>query len=211
MSPFERWSVWVTSVLTGLTGAGYFWTKYLVESTDPFAVVNHPLQTWFLKAHILVSPFLLLALGMILVRHVWRHYVRGMTWGRKSGALTALFLLPMVLTGYLIQSVTAVGWLRALAIAHIVTGFLYLAGLVAHQVAIHFMLPPPEKRRLYSLRRKRQPVGRREEEPEPAGADGGRQRGEDRPVRRTPEQAAPETPGASREQNLRRRERRART
>ena len=130
-------------------------------------MVNHPLQPWFLKAHILVSPFLLLAVGMILTRHVWKHFQNRITWGRNSGILAALLFLPMVVTGYLIQSVTSPGWLEALAIGHIVAGCLYLVGLGAHQIAIHFMQPPPDRRRLYSLDRRRRRVGRPDD-------DGGR-------------------------------------
>lgn len=136
MSTFEKWSVWVTSVLVGLTGIGYFWTKYLVQPTDPFAVVNHPLQPWFLKAHILVSPLLLLAVGAILVHHIWNHFRQGVSKGRKSGIVTAIVFLPMVATGYLIQAVTAQGWLEAMAISHIVLGFVYLVGIGLHQVAV---------------------------------------------------------------------------
>ena len=164
MSKLEKWSVWITSILTGVTGLGYLWTKYFVESSDPFAVVNHPLEPWFLKAHIIVSPFLLLALGMIVLGHVWKHFANRITWGRNSGILAAAVFLPMVVTGYLIQSVTGQGWLEVLAIAHIVTGCVFIAGLVAHQIAIHFLQPPPERRRLYPLDRGRRDVGRRKKE-----------------------------------------------
>lgn len=174
MSTVEKWSVWITSILTGVTGLGYLWTKYFVESSDPFAVVNHPLEPWFLKAHIIVSPFLLLALGMIVLGHVWKHFKGRITWGRKSGILSALFFLPMVVTGYLIQSVTGQGWLEVLAIAHIVTGCVFLVGVAAHQVAIFFMRPPPDRRRLYSLDRGRRPVGRRDRSRAGEGAGRGR-------------------------------------
>lgn len=136
MNAFEKWSVWITSALTGLTGIGYFWAKYLTEPVDAFSVVNHPLEPWFLKAHILVSPLLLLAVGTILVHHVWRHYLQGVGKGRRSGILAGAVLLPMTVTGYLIQSVTHRGWVEALAIAHIVTGALYLVGLGLHQIAV---------------------------------------------------------------------------
>lgn len=141
MSSFEKWSVWVTSALTGITGVAYFWAKYMVEPSDPFAVVNHPLQPWFLKSHILVSPLLLLAVGSILVRHVWKHYRRGIRWGRRSGITTALVFLPMVLTGYAIQAVTHAGWLQALAVGHIAVGAVYLVGLGLHQVAVQYLRP----------------------------------------------------------------------
>jgi uncharacterized membrane protein YhdT len=137
MNPFEKWLVWVTSALSGFTGVGYFWTKYLVQNTDPFSVLNHPLQPWFLKAHIIISPFLLIALGSILVRHIWKHFRLGAVLGRRSGLTTALVSLPMVVSGYFIQSVTHPGLLATLAVSHIVLSALYLVGLSVHQVVVH--------------------------------------------------------------------------
>jgi len=122
VKPFERWSVWITSFLTVVSGTGYFVTKYLMTAPDPYAVVNSPLQPIFLKLHVLVSPLLLFALGLITVRHVWRHFRSGVRWSRKSGLTAALAVVPMVVTGYLIQVLTAAGWIRAMAIAHVVFG-----------------------------------------------------------------------------------------
>lgn len=137
MNGFEKWSVWVTSILAGITGVGYFWTKYLAQSDDPFSVVNHPLEPWLLKAHIVLSPFLLFAVGSIFVRHVWKHVRLGVVLGRRSGLTGALVFLPMVLSGYLIQSVTNPGRLATLAVSHIGLGGIYLVGLCVHQVVVH--------------------------------------------------------------------------
>lgn len=147
MTRFERWSVWITTILTAVTGAGYFWAKYLTGPAEGWAVVNHPLEPWFLKAHILVSPLLLFAVGMIVLRHVWRHFRSGLPWGRRSGLLTGIALAPMVVTGYLIQVTTSVGWVRAMAIAHIVFGFLFLVGIGLHQLATRRAPPTGEERR----------------------------------------------------------------
>ena len=135
MSPFERWAVWTTSVATFVTGVIYIWLKYLLVSDDPFAVVNHPLQPIVLKAHILVAPLLVFSLGMVALRHVWRHLQSGMREGRRSGLVTVLVLAPMILSGYLIQAVTEEGWLQAMAFSHIATGIIYGVGLLAHQFA----------------------------------------------------------------------------
>jgi hypothetical protein len=39
---------------------------------------------------------------------------------------------PLIMSGYLIQVVTHVGWLEALAWAHLATGALYLVSLFVH-------------------------------------------------------------------------------
>jgi hypothetical protein len=150
MTRFERWSVWLTSGLTALTGIGYFWCKYLLRTDDPFAVVNSPLEPWFLKAHVLVSPLLVFAVGVITLKHVWRHFRSRIGRGRKSGILTALVAGPMILTGYLIQVLTGEGWLTAMAIAHILASFVYVFGLLLHQTFVRRApgaLPRRAKRR----------------------------------------------------------------
>lgn len=136
MTGFERWSVWLSAAATAVTGFALFWAKYLLEPPDPWAVVNHPLQPWLLKAHILAAPLLVFALGLIAVRHIWRHYRNGACAGRRSGIVTMLTAGPMIVSGYLIQAVTHPRWLLLLAIAHIGLGTLFVAGLLAHQVFV---------------------------------------------------------------------------
>lgn len=135
MTRFERWSVWGTSLGTFVTGLVYLWMKYLVVSSDPFAVINHPWQPLVLKLHILVAPLLVFSVGMVALRHVWRHMKSRERSGRRSGLMTVVLLGPMILSGYLIQAITHQGWLRAMVISHIITGVLYSAGLLAHQFA----------------------------------------------------------------------------
>jgi hypothetical protein len=132
---FERWSVWSTSVLTFVTGVIYLWLKYGVVTDDPFAVINHPWQPMVLKLHILVAPLLVFSLGMVALRHVWRHLRTGSREGRRSGLITLVMVGPMIVTGYLIQAITAEGLLRAMAWSHIGLGLVFGIGLLAHQFA----------------------------------------------------------------------------
>jgi hypothetical protein len=136
MTAFERWSVWSTSVATLVTGTIYLWMKYLMASEDPLAVVNHPWQPYILKLHILVAPLLIFSIGVVALRHVWRHLKGKTRAGRRSGYITVVVLGPMIMTGYLIQAITHRGWLQAMAIAHIGTGLIYGLALLAHQLAV---------------------------------------------------------------------------
>lgn len=135
MTAFERWAVWSTSVATLVTGTVYLWMKYFLVTQDPLAVVNHPWQPYALKLHILVAPLLVFAVGMVALRHVWRHLKANSQAGRRSGLITLGVLGPMVVTGYLVQVITHQGWLQAMAISHIVTGLLFGLGLLVHQFA----------------------------------------------------------------------------
>jgi hypothetical protein len=132
---FERWAVWSTSVATFVTGVIYLWMKYLMVSDDPLAVVNHPWQPAVLKVHILVAPLLVFSIGLVALRHVWRHVQTKTQDGRRSGLLTLVVLGPMIVSGYLIQTMAEEGWLRAMAIVHIGLGLVYGVGLLAHQFA----------------------------------------------------------------------------
>jgi hypothetical protein len=132
---FERWAVWSTSVATFVTGIIYLWMKYLLVSDDPLAVVNHPWQPAVLKLHILVAPLLVFSMGLIALRHVWRHLRSKMRDGRRSGLLPVVVLGPMIVSGYLIQTLTEEGWLRGMAIVHIGLGLAFGVVLLAHQFA----------------------------------------------------------------------------
>jgi hypothetical protein len=132
---FERWSVWSSSALTFVTGVIYLWLKYGVATDDPFAVINHPWQPVVLKLHILVAPLMVFSVGMVALRHVWRHLRTGSREGRRSGLVTVFMVGPMIVTGYLIQAITAEGLLRSMAWAHIGLGLVYGVGLLAHQFA----------------------------------------------------------------------------
>jgi hypothetical protein len=135
MNRFERWAVWSTSIATLVTGVVYLWMKYLLVSADPLAVVNHPWQPLVLKLHILVSPLLVFSIGLVSLRHVWRHLQSGTSDGRRTGMLTLVTLGPMILTGYLIQAITHESLLKAIALSHIGLGLVYGVGLLLHQFA----------------------------------------------------------------------------
>jgi hypothetical protein len=131
MSRFEKWSLLVSLGLAGLSGLGLLWTKYLLSNDDPWAAINHPLQPWFLKIHIVVTPLLVFALGLVAARHIWPH-LRSARRGSSGRAIT-LLAAPLIVSGYLIQTVIEPRLLAALAIAHIALGVLFVAGFAAHQ------------------------------------------------------------------------------
>jgi hypothetical protein len=117
---------------------GLFWMKHMMESDDPWAVINHQLQPWILKAHILVVPALVFVLGLIATRHIWPHARTGLRSGLRSGIITALVSVPMIVSGYLIQAITEPDWLNWIAIVHIATGFLFAGGFAVHRLRVLF-------------------------------------------------------------------------
>jgi hypothetical protein len=136
VTSFQKWLLWATSALTGITGLVYWWMKDMMQPLDEFAIINHPLQPWILKAHIVVAPLMVFAVGLIAAGHIWKQYKRPVASGRISGLASMWVLGPLIMTGYLIQVVTHVGWLEALAWAHLGGGAVYLGALVAHHQAV---------------------------------------------------------------------------
>lgn len=129
---FERWLLWLSTGATLITGVVYWWMKDLMTPLEPWAVINHPLQPWVLKAHILVAPLMVFGVGMITTRHVWRHYRMGVAKGRRSGLTAALTFVALVVSGYALQVFTAEMLLRALGWIHLGLGIVYSIGLALH-------------------------------------------------------------------------------
>ena len=132
MTRFERWAVWLTTGGTLVTGVVYWWMKEMMVPADPWAVVNHPLQPWLLKAHILLAPAMVFSVGLITSRHVWRHFRTGVRKGRRSGLIAIGTFVAVVVTGYGLQVVTAELLLRILAWSHLVLGIVYSLGVAVH-------------------------------------------------------------------------------
>ena len=132
MNAFEKWLVLTSAVVATVTGVVLGWMKYLLEPTDPWAVINHPWEPWVLKAHILAVPVLVFAVGMVAIDHIWKHYRAGVRSGRRSGILTMTVFAPMAVSGYLVQSVTAPLLLTVVVSVHLATGGLFAVGLALH-------------------------------------------------------------------------------
>ena len=135
MSAFERWLLWCSTAAVAVTGIVFGWMKHFLKSDDPYAVVHHPLQPLFLKLHVLAAPVLVFALGVVYTRHVVRQWRAGRARGRPSGIGIVATLLPMVLSGYLIQTVSSESWLFRVAMLHVGASLAYLAVLLVHQAA----------------------------------------------------------------------------
>jgi hypothetical protein len=133
MSRFEAWMLHVSNLLVGGTGLVYAWMVYLVKPVDPFSVVNHPLQPLTQHLHILVAPLLVFAAGLVWRRHVWPQWQRGAADRRRSGLTLMLMLVPMIASGYLIQTAVDGGWRKVWVGVHLAASGLWLLSYLTHQ------------------------------------------------------------------------------
>lgn len=135
MSWAERWLLHLSAILVGGTGVVYAWMRYFAEPTDPFSVVNHPLQPTLQHLHILVAPLLVFGAGFIWRDHVWKHWERRVPGRRRSGVSMMLTLVPMVVSGYLIQTTVSAEWRSIWVGVHLVTSGLWAAAYLGHLVS----------------------------------------------------------------------------
>jgi hypothetical protein len=141
MSRFERWLLWVSTALVALSGIGFAVLKYLVVSDDPYAVVNHPWQPFFLKLHVLSAPALVFGVGVVFMKHIWKQWRSDGPVGRRTGVLVFALLAPMVVSGYAIQVATHRSFVWWLVAVHLVSGSGYLLAIAGHQIRALVLAP----------------------------------------------------------------------
>lgn len=132
MRRWEKWSLNALALVVALTGFGYFWMKYLVQSSDPFAVVNHPWQVPALNLHVVASPFFILVVGIVFNSHVIKKLRTSRLPNRRSGYTSLVTFAAMVLSGYLLQISVDTSWLKALMIVHVTAGVVFSIAYGAH-------------------------------------------------------------------------------
>ncbi|HEX2254738.1 MAG TPA: hypothetical protein VHQ65_15840 [Thermoanaerobaculia bacterium] len=135
MNRFDAWMVHVATLLVGGTGVVYALMRYFVEPADPYAVINHPWQPAVQHLHVWVAPLLVFGAGVVWREHVWKHWRRGVRPRRVSGVVMMLDLIPMIASGYLIQTAVTSGWRTAWITVHLVTSGLWLLGWTGHLVS----------------------------------------------------------------------------
>lgn len=127
--------VHVAVALTAITGIVFAWMKYAMTTDDPFAVANHPLQPSFLDAHVLSAPLAMFVFGLIFRSHIWKKYKGGRPQRRRSGVSSMFLIVPMVLSGYLLQVSAGEAMREAMAVLHWISSGLFVVTYLGHQVA----------------------------------------------------------------------------
>jgi hypothetical protein len=131
----NRWEAWWNHaglVAVSLTGLVYGIVKYFVPSSDPDSRIGNPWQPVLLKAHILAAPIAVFAIGLIFRRHALARMRGGETNGRRSGVLMLWLMLPLTLSGYLVQVFVEPTPVRAAGWSHAGLGVCFLLGYLFH-------------------------------------------------------------------------------
>lgn len=125
----------VATLLVGGTGLVYAWMRYFANPADPEALIAHPLQPAVQHLHLWTAPLLVFAAGLLWRRHVWAGIRLGVRERRRAGIGLALALLPMVVSGYLLQTAVEPAWRRGWVVVHVTASVLWILGYLVHQVS----------------------------------------------------------------------------
>ena len=134
MTWWEKWAFNLLHGLVGATGIAYFWMKYLVTPTDPFAVVNHPWQPSMLVWHLVAAPFFVVFFGMLFRTHTLRKLASASRRNRRTGWTALVSFSVMALTGYLIQVASSPWWITAFIWTHVASSAVFVVGYTTHMV-----------------------------------------------------------------------------
>jgi len=141
----------ISALAIATSGIFYFCFRYLMESEDPFSLINHPWQPVALHLHVLASPVFMLTMGIMVSCHVIKklrngngnnHHVRRQTprnnghskEGRRSGWVSLGSVPLMAVSGYLLQVATNEWVLRTLLVLHLVSGMVFAVSYLIHFV-----------------------------------------------------------------------------
>ncbi|HEY8711628.1 MAG TPA: hypothetical protein VIM68_02085 [Thermoanaerobaculia bacterium] len=125
----------VCVVLTALTGIVFAAMKYLMKPAGDFSVINHPLQPYMLSAHVVIAPFLVFGFGWLFGNHIWPKFRYGEARKRASGLWSMAAIVPMTLSGYLLQISTEDATRTAMAVGHWITSGLFVIAYVGHWIS----------------------------------------------------------------------------
>ena len=125
----------IASVLVGATGIALFVLKDIIVVEGEFGSESHFLEDDVQAAHILTAPALIFAAALVWQDHIWARFRSGFSVRRRTGILLGSLLVPMILSGYLLQVSYEEPWREIWHITHQLTSLVWLLGYGVHQLS----------------------------------------------------------------------------
>jgi hypothetical protein len=124
----------LANILAGGSGLAYFWLKYMAKHPDPYSSAGHPWEPAAHNLHVLVSPLLIFAVGLIWMTHVWRKLYRHRQRRRRTGVMITVLFAPMAVSAYFLQISVDDSWRKIWVVVHLAASALWVLGYLAHLV-----------------------------------------------------------------------------
>ncbi len=145
MKPWEIRLSHISTLLVTLSGLAYLWMKYAMETDDPFSIVNHPWQPAMLSLHVLVAPVLVFVVGLMVQSHIQKKLRSSVSSNRSSGILSMATLPVMIVSGYMLQVVTAPLLASITLGMHLVSSSIFVITYATHQVVSYRLSAKSDK------------------------------------------------------------------
>lgn len=134
----KRWEAWTNHVgwaLVAASGLLYGWLKYFAAHADPDSRLAHPWQPAVLAVHVLAAPVAVFGFGILFRKHALARLTSGERGRRKTGATMTLLAIPLILSGYALQTLTGDAARRWTGWAHAGLGLVYAVGYALHPLS----------------------------------------------------------------------------
>ena len=134
MKPWEIRLSHISTIVVTVSGTAYLWMKYVMQTDDPFSIVNHPWQPAMLALHVLVAPVLVFVVGMMVQSHFQKKLQSGIRSNRASGLISMVTMPVMIASGYMLQVLTSPLLTNIALMVHLASSGAFALTYVAHQV-----------------------------------------------------------------------------
>lgn len=148
MTALERWGLHAAALLTAGTGVLDGGLRWFGRRMGEFGPEPSPWLGTAQHLHVLAAPLLVFTLGVLVRGHLWTRLRTG-PGGRATGLALAVFIAPMVLSGYAVQVAVDAGWRTALSWCHGISAGLFLLAYAGHVLrTLLAVRTSPESRQL---------------------------------------------------------------
>lgn len=123
--------VHLASYLTIFHGVVYYVVKYFLKTETEYGIRPNDYQSIIQGAHIVLSPFLIFALGILWKSHILKFFKKK-TRKLYSGTILTLSLILISFSGYLIQVIYRPTEKEISIYIHLIFSGLYIGSYIFH-------------------------------------------------------------------------------
>lgn len=124
----------ISSYLTIIHGLVYWVLKEFLQIETEYGLRPHPLQTYAQAVHIVLSPLLIVSLGLLWQKHIV-HYFKKKSKKLYSGTIITVCLILISFSGYFIQVIYNDPGKEVAIWVHLVFSAFFIAAYLFH----HFL------------------------------------------------------------------------
>jgi hypothetical protein len=135
VTPALRLAVVAATAVVAVTGGVYAYLAWALTPAAPFDLVNHPWQPVMLHLHVLAAPAWLVVSGMLWATHIAPHLRARTAARRRTGWSMLALALPMVASGYLLQTAVDAAWTAVWRWTHVASASAWTLAFATHLLA----------------------------------------------------------------------------